>query len=383
MKLAPGDSVGRLRPGARQMSSENLKVAMALFDAEAAGNAVVVQRLLAAREVDVGLRTIQRAVAPRRRDQRRAAVATTRYETPPGKQMQIDFGQKWVFIAEARVRVYFFVAVLGYSRRIYAHALLSERLEDWCEGLKGAFEHFEGIPLEILIDNPKAMVLGRDEAGKPILNPGFASFCHEWGLAVKACQPYRARTKGKTESGVKYVKHNAIADIPFASFAALNAHLAHWLHLADDRVHGTTHQTPRSMYDAAERSALRPLPSRPTPARLRTLQRKVANDALVNVDTIRYSVPHRWVGEVVQVWVGDEEVRILAGSEVVARHPRCLEPHGRVVTPEHYDGLWRLQGSAAVPGGGPAPEIAPGGDLAAMGRSLDDYAAAISQGGAS
>jgi len=42
----------------------------------------------------------------------------------------------------------------------------------------------------------------------------------------RACRPYRARTNGKTESGVKYVKRNALAGLTFDSFTALEHHLA-------------------------------------------------------------------------------------------------------------------------------------------------------------
>jgi hypothetical protein len=76
------------------------------------------------------------------------------------------------------------------------------------------------------------------------VHPAFAAFCKDWGVGVAACRPYRARTKGKTESGVGYVKRNAIAGLAFTSFAALEAHLARWMTEADQRVHGTTHERP-------------------------------------------------------------------------------------------------------------------------------------------
>ena len=380
MRLPPELDPTQKRPGAQCLSADATQMAIALFEAEAEGNAVVVQRLLDGQGVRASLRTVQRTVAPTRREQRRAQVASVRYETAPGKQMQIDFGQKWVSVANRRTRVYFFVAVLGYSRRIFARALLSERIEDWSEGIAAAFEHFGGVPLDLLIDNPRAMVLGRDDHDKLILNPAFEAFCRDWEVTARACRPYRARTKGKTEAGVKYVKRNAIAGLAFTSFAALQQHLAEWVTLADRRVHGTTHQVPAEMFDTQERAALRPLPQRRLPVRQRILQRKVANDALVNVDTIRYSVPHRWVGEIVQVCVGDEEVRIQIGNEVVARHARSREPHARVTRPEHYEGLWRPQYNAAPTDPAPAPEVPAEGSLVAHGRSLDDYAAAIAQG---
>jgi len=45
-----------------------------------------------------------------------------RFETPPGKQLQIDFGERLVEIAGSNVRTYLFVATLGYSRRQHIRA---------------------------------------------------------------------------------------------------------------------------------------------------------------------------------------------------------------------------------------------------------------------
>jgi transposase len=67
----------------------------------------------------------------------------------------------------------------------------------------------------------------------------------------RACAPYRARTKGKTEAGVKYVKRNGLADLAFGSFATLERHLADWMVVADERIHGTTHEASIVRFDRA------------------------------------------------------------------------------------------------------------------------------------
>ena len=247
----------QVRPGAQRLDAVALGRAQQLLVGEAEGNAVVVRRLLAIEGKAASLRTVQRAVLPVREELRRRQVATVRFETEPGAQMQIDFGEKWVRIGDHVVRVYFFVAVLGYSRRIYVRALLSQRHDDWREGVAGACRHFGGVPLHLLIDNPKAMVLMNNGRGKVKLHPGFEAFCKDWGLGSRACAPYRARTKGKTESGVKYVKRNAIAGLSFANFSALEAHLATWMEQADRRKHGTTGVAPKQRFEDAEVAALR------------------------------------------------------------------------------------------------------------------------------
>jgi hypothetical protein len=295
-------------------------------------------------------------------------LATVRFETAPGHQMQIDFGEKQVVIAGESVKVYLFVGVLGYSRRLFVRASLSQRQDDWAEGLAGAFKHFGGVPQTLLLDNAGALVVGRDRATNTArLHPAFAAFCDDWGVKARVCQPYRARTKGKTESAVGYVKHNGLAALSFASFAALQSHLEQWMVEADSRIHGTTRQRPIDRFERDERKALRALPARPLVVRKRRLERKVAADCFVDVDTVRYSVPHRLVKQVVEVLVADEEVRIYDGNEVVARHRRSLEPHSRVVEPAHVAGLWRPAQHAAA-----ASSVAP-----TTVRSLADYAAVI------
>jgi transposase len=127
---------------------------------------------------------------PLRQERRAAALATVRFETPPGQQLQIDLGEKVVQVAGRPVTVYLVTAVLGNSRRLYVRASLAQRQDDWLEGLG---------------------------------NPGFEAFRRDRGLTAAACRPRRARTKGKIERGVDYVKHNALAGRAFASFAALRA----------------------------------------------------------------------------------------------------------------------------------------------------------------
>jgi transposase len=357
------------RPSRRRLDAAARAMAIELFDTTAEGNAVVVTHLLAERGIDVDVRVVQRLLKPHRQQKRAAEVATVRFETAPGHQLQIDFGEKVVAISGDRVRLMLFVAVLSYSRRVYVRAFRSQRHDDWREGLAGAFRHFGGVTQTVLVDNAKALIVNRD-GGSARVHPAFDAFCKDWGVAVRACRPYRARTKGKTERGVGYAKSNALAGRQFESWAALEAHLASWMHMADDRIHGTTHESPRVRFERDEAASLSPLPARPLPVRQRRETRVVAADCFVNVDTVRYSVPHRLVRRSVQVVVGDDEVIVFDGNQVVARHARCAEPHQRVVDPAHFEGLCRVTTSDRL-------VTTP---LAPFGRSLADYAAIIGGG---
>jgi transposase len=368
--LAPGVQV---RPAARRLTDDARQQARTLYEGVAGGNAVVVQRLLIERGITVSVRTIERAVADIRRGRRAAALATVRVESVPGDQLQIDFGQKRVQIAGEWVRIFLLVAVLSYSRRLFVKAFLSERQDDWREGMAAAFAHFGGVPRTLLGDNARALVLGRDRAtGTVVFQPAYLAFCRDWDVQPRACAPYRARTKGKTEAGVKYTKRNGLADRAFESFAALERHLTTWMALADERIHGTTHEAPIVRFDREERAALRPLPMRALPRRQQRLRLRVAHDALVDIDTVRYSVPHGLVRDHVDVVVEEQAVRIFHGATVVATHVRSFEPFARVIDPAPYAGLWRVP-VADTPLGPPT--------LVLLGRDLTEYAAVVAGGG--
>jgi transposase len=362
------------RPRARRLDGAMQAEAVRLFDGSAEGNAVVVRDLLEERGVQVSVRTVQRTVAERRREKRVAEVASVRFETAPGYQMQVDFGQKRVRIAGQEVRVHLLVCVLSYSRRQFVQAFASERQDDWREGIAGAFEHFGGVPRTILGDNARALVVDRNRMAQTVhFHPAYLAFCRDWGTEPRACQPYRARTKGKGESGVKYVKRNALAGREFTSWEAMEGHLADWMVRADQRIHGTTGESPLVRFERDEREALQPLPARPLPYREQVLRRRVANDALVDVDTVRYSVPHRLVRDYVEVRVDVDRVRIFHGGELVATHGRCREPHARVCDPVHYEGLWRDASWAEEE---TDPQQSP---LHVLGRTLEDYAQVIDE----
>ena len=134
------------RPAAWTLDESARVLAVEFLDGPAQGNAVVVRRLLAERGIAVPMRTLQRALMPHRQARRAADVATVRFETAPGHQMQIDFGEKQVSVGDTMVRVHLFIAVLGFSRRLFTRASLSQRQDDWREGLAGAFRHFGGVP---------------------------------------------------------------------------------------------------------------------------------------------------------------------------------------------------------------------------------------------
>ena len=333
------------------------------------GNADVVrQALLREHQLTVSLRTVERAVAPLRQALRAAARATVRFETRPGQQLQIDFGERTVVIAGVKERVYCFVATLGYSRRLHVRVFLHARQTAWLEGLESTFTAFGGVPETVLLDNAKALVVRHVVATREVtFHPRLLAFAQHWGFRPIACAPYRAQTKGKDERGIGYVKHNALAGHTFASFAALEAHLAQWTReVADVRVHGTTGERPIDRGER-EQQALQPLGKPPFVAE-RELRRRVSHEGAVEFGRCWYSVPWTLGGADVTVHIVGRQLTVKHGGKEVARHTVADGWRKRVVDKDHLVGVAR----------GPEPESAtPPPQRPEFERSLDDYAAVV------
>lgn len=312
------------------------------------GNADVVrQDLVTEKGIAVSLRTLQRAVAPYRQALKAEALATVRFESPPGRQLQIDFGERLVEIGDAKVKAFMFVATLGHSRLLHVRAFRHEQQASWFSGLESAFTSFCGVPEEVLMDNPRALVVRHDASSRQVtFNDKLIAFARHWNFRPRACAPYRARTKGKTENGVGYVKKNAIAGRSFASWEAFEAHLARWERdVANVRIHGTTGEVPMVRFERDEAHRLKPLGGKPSFGLLRELTRVVGNDCAVEVDTNSYSVPWRLIGERVEVTVAAGEVRIRHGRREVAVHKIAEGRRQRVIDRAHLDGVAGREGA--------------------------------------
>ena len=285
-----------------------------------AGNADVVRQELAAEKgIVVSLRTVERAVAPR---------------GPP-----MDSGD-------------------GPLR----HAQTTVRGGPDCTPIRG--------PVTTPIDTLTREV---------VLHPRLHAFARHWGFRVRACAPYRARTKGKDERGVGYVKRNAIAGRSFASWSAFEAHLEQWTReVADVRIHGTTGEVPIERFLRDEARALQPLAGRPPFQQSRELVRRVQADCCIEVDGNAYSVPWRLIGERVRVTVTAGEIRIAHGSHDVAAHALSSGRRSRVIDPAHFAGVAGAYDRPVRAAPGTAPAAAP--PAPALLRPLAEYEAAIGGG---
>jgi transposase len=316
-----------------------------------------------------GYEMVKLAVRALRRERDRLTEATLRFETAPGHQAQVDWGTTWAQIGEQRLRVQLFVMVLGYSRRLYVECTRDQTLTSLLTCHQHAFDWFGGLTEEILYDNPKTVVLKRDWEGRVIeWHPQFWDFAQYYGFTPRLCRPYRAQTKGKVESGIKYVKRSFVLGRPFPTWEALNPMAQEWVvTVADQRCHGTTFRKPA---EAFVDEHLHCHGARPPYVLQSSLVRMVARDCLVTVETNRYSVPAAYVGQSVEVhWGRGETIQIYHRGTLMASHPRVHGQHQLCLEPAHYQAL--RQPPAAPPGSpdgpgsmalttwtGPFPEVA-------------------------
>jgi len=281
--------------------------------------------------------TVKRFVQPLRAAESLAERASVRFETPPGQQSQIDWGQARIHFRLQPAVVHLFVLTLGFSRRSFYHAALNERLPQFLEAHERAFEHFGGHTREHLYDRPRTICAPNGEGGV-IWNPTFKSFADYWGFEPRLCRAYRARTKGKVESGVKYVKRNFLPGRAFVDFLDFSEQLLQWNHeIADVRLHGTTHERPIDRF-AAEQPHLLPVSGQPSFRLEARFTRMVADDFLVSFETNRYSVPFTLIGQSVEVHRRAGEIRIFHAGRLVASHPELCGKYQLHVLPEHGPG---------------------------------------------
>jgi transposase len=301
--------------------------------------------------------------------------ATIRFETPPGHQAQMDWGRFYVKWEGKEKRIYAFVAVLGYSRAMYLEFTEDEKLDTLIGCHLRAFEYFGGRPEVMLYDNMKTIVTRVDEHGHAIWNERFSHFANHHGFLLKRCRPYRARTKGKVENGIKYVRKNFWPRVRvFTGLDDLNRQAMEWLNtVANVRVHGTTHKVP---FERLKHESLKPL--NPTPfSEVDRQSRKVSLDAFISFENNRYSVPYQWVGQTVEVLdLKNGRIRIYHGNQLLAEHSKATGRQQTVVHKKHFEGL-RTLGQHQVPK--PMPKLVPKPVPEVMERDLSVYEQFLSE----
>ena len=301
-------------------------------------NAMVLLRELRPQGYAGGYTMLKDYLQPKRQAAR--AVAVRRFETPPGRQAQVDWGHLgWVEHDGHRAPVWGFVFTLGSSRAMYADVATDQRLATLLRLHEEAFRQLGGVPEEILYDWIKTVVLGTDERGEVRWHPVFLDFARYWGFQPRLCRPYRAQTKGKVESGIRYLKGSFLPGRVATAVEDLRSQLHAWVMVvANQRVHGTTHRIVRDAWEA-ERPHLQPLADRPPYPYVPDVVRRVSRDAYVAYGANRYSVPWLVAGRDVRVCEIAGHLEVYAGAERIALHRLCADRHQVLTQRQHHQGI--------------------------------------------
>ena len=260
-----------------------------------------------------------------------------RFHPLPGEEAQVDFGYVGMTFDNRmkKRKTWVFNMRLSYSRLDYDEKVYDQTVETFIQCHINAFRSFNGVPKYIKIDNLKSAIL---EANfyEPIYQRTYKQFAEYYQFNPLPCRVRQPQEKGKTESGIKYIKRNFFLGRKFKDGDDLDKRLRYWLnHTCNGRIHGTTRKIPKEVFEAEEKNKLIKLPNKDFHLS-KVGQRIVYNDCHVYIEYNYYSVPFEYVGKTVEIEVCKELVRISYEGTQITIHARC-EDKGKFITNEsHY-----------------------------------------------
>lgn len=279
------------------------------------------RELLARDGVDVSYTTLRRYVhAEFGWRERKVSV---RVDDPAfGEEAQVDFGHMGSLELDgARRKLWALVVTLSASRYMFVWPLLSQTTESLCEGLDAAWRFFGGVPQRLVPDNTRAAVV-KPDAQSPELQRSFVEYAQARGLFIDPARVRRPQDKPRVENQIAYVRERCFDGEQLRSLAEARAHAERWCReVAGTRVHGTTRQVPREVYERDEKPRMQPPPSTAfdVPA---WSTAKVHPDHHVQIARALYSVPTAYIGQRLEVRVDRTSVRLYLAAECVKVHPR-------------------------------------------------------------
>jgi transposase len=258
-------------------------------------------------------------------------------DTEPGEIAQVDFGLMGTLVdpttGRAR-RLWVLIVTLVYSRYQFVWPSFEQTTAAVCAGLDGAWRFFGAMARVLLPDNMTAMVQRADELG-PTLVPAFLDYVQARGLFVDTARVRSPKDKARVENQVAYVRESWFDGETFTSLDDARASAERWCRdVAGARVHGTTREVPKEVYEAREKPAMKSPPADRFDVPHWT-DAKVHPDHHVQVLKSLYSVPTRFVGSTVRVRADRTTVKIYAGNELVKMYGR-VAPGKRVTDASDY-----------------------------------------------
>jgi hypothetical protein len=260
-------------------------------------------------------------------------VAYMRFETEPGYQAQVDFGEFQVAKADGSVeKLFLFSMILGYSRRMYAELIERCDLPSFLDCHIRAFEYFGGVPEQILYDRMKNVYIGKI-AGKKKFNDTLMGFALHYGFKPEVTPSYAAWVKGKVERPYDFIREGFWRGYGFICLDTANADLLAWLAKKDDRVHGTTHEVVKERFNR-EKPHLNILPPQAFDTSFR-IYRKVYKDCTVCFEGNSYVVAHTLVGKQVILRVKETTMRIFHNDRLIVTY-QIPEGKGHLVQDKRF-----------------------------------------------
>ena len=245
-------------------------------------------------------------------------VAYMRFETEPGYQAQVDFGEFQVLRPDGSVtKLYLFSMILGFSRKMYAELIERCDLPTFLDCHIHAFDYFGGVPEQILYDRMKNVYIGK-VAGKRKFNDTLMGFALHYGFKPEVAPAYAAWVKGKVERPYSFIREGFWRGYGFICLEIANRDLLAWLSKKDERVHGTTHEKVTNRF-YRETPHLNILPSSPFDTSYR-IYRRVYKDCTVRFEGNSYVVPHTLVGKQIILRVKDKTMRIFYNDRLVVTY---------------------------------------------------------------
>jgi transposase len=268
-----------------------------------------------------GYDTVKSFVRPLKEQQ--ARIAYSRFETMPGLQAQVDWADFKITEPSGRTStVYLFLMLLGYCRAMYVEFVQCCTLESFLDCHKRAFHYLGGVPVEVLYDNMKHVVIRRD-IGQVDFNIELLHFAHHCGFMPKAISPYSPWVKGKVERPVDYIRESFWRGYGFNSIEQANRDLFAWLDtVANTRVHGT-HRQPIAERWHQEKASLGKLPASEYDTSLKIF-RKVVIKCQISFEGNWYKVPHAAVGMMIQLKIKYGTIHFFDGHRLLASYPQAV-----------------------------------------------------------
>lgn len=248
---------------------------------------------------------------------------------------QVDFGFAKIDFPGGRQKVALFVMTLPYSDALFICAFPHECTEAFQQGHVWAFEYFGGVPKRISYDNSKIAVITVGQGRERRLTDDFIRLQSHHLFKEHFCLVRRPNEKGHVETHVSFARNNFLVPVPYLDdYAALNWYLLDCCEKdLQRRLRGK--QKLKAELLAEEKAFLLPLPKQRFEAR--RIEKTRANSlSLVRFHCNSYSVPTEYAYREVTVVGGIDEVKLIVGHKLVARHPRSWDKEGHFFDPVHY-----------------------------------------------